>query len=86
MKPIRLSIHARGYTKKRGFTAAEVHEAISSAPWLPCEYGANRLECSKEFAYGREWNGRPYGFKRVRPIFVEEDVEIVVVTVYTYYY
>ena len=95
MKPIRLSVHALSYTEKRGFTTAEVEDAISSTSWLPCEYGANRLECSKEFPYGGDWNGKLYASKRVRPIqagkalrpaFVDEDLEIVVVTVYTYYY
>jgi len=30
------------------------------------------------------WNGVRYGTKQVRPIFVEESDEIVVVTVYVY--
>ncbi len=30
--------------------------------------------------------GKFYHTKRVRPIFVEEELEIVVVTVYTYFY
>ena len=32
------------------------------------------------------WNGVFYATKRVRPIFVEEVAEIVVVTVYTYFF
>jgi hypothetical protein len=39
----------------------------------------------KAFAFSREWNERVYATKEVRPIFVEEADEIVVVTVYTYY-
>jgi hypothetical protein len=68
---------------KRGFTAAEVEEAIQTAPWIPAELG--RLECRKDFPFGREWNGVVYAMKRVRPIFVEEAGELIVVTVYTYY-
>ena len=30
------------------------------------------------------WNGKSYATKQVRPIFVEESIEIVVVTVYVY--
>ena len=45
-----------------------------------------RQETSKEFAYGRDWNGTVYATKRVRPVFVEESTEIVVITVYTYFY
>jgi hypothetical protein len=35
------------------------------------------------FPYDKEWNGKVYVTKRVRPVFVEEAAEIVVVTVYT---
>jgi hypothetical protein len=38
------------------------------------------------FPFGKEWNGKVYNTKQVRPIFVEEADEIVVVTVYTYYF
>jgi hypothetical protein len=81
MKPIRLSAHARGYFRTRGFTAAEVEAAIQTSPWQPAELG--RLECRKDFPYGRDWNGKLYATKQVRPIFVDEAAEIVVVTVYT---
>lgn len=69
---------------RRGFTIAEVEEAIRTAPWRPAELG--RLECRKDFPYGKEWNGHVYTTKQVRPIFIEEEHEIVVVTVYTYYF
>jgi hypothetical protein len=84
MKPIRLSAHARSYLRTRGFTAAEVEEAIRTSPWQPAELG--RLECRKDFPYGRDWNGKLYATKQVRPVFVDEAAEIVVVTVYTYYF
>jgi hypothetical protein len=70
--------------RRRGFTVAEVEEVIRTAAWQPAELG--RLECRKDFAYGKEWNGKLYTTKQVRPIFVEEASEIVVVTVYTYYF
>ena len=69
---------------RRGFTVVEVEEAIRTMPWQPTEF--ERLECRKDFAYDKEWNGKLYTTKQVRPIFVEEASEIVVVTVYTYYF
>ena len=84
MKPVRLSAHALSYTTRRGFTAAEVEDAIRTSPWQPAELA--RLECSKDFAFAAFWNGKFYAAKRVRPVFVEERDEIVVVTVYTYYF
>jgi hypothetical protein len=84
MKPIRLSNHARRYIPKRGFSVAEVKQAIRAGLWRPAELG--RLECDRDFPFGRDWNGKVYGTKRVRPVFVDETTEIVVVTVYTYYF
>jgi hypothetical protein len=84
MKPIRLSGHAQENMRYRGAIEPEVIEAIQTASWSPAERG--RLECRKNFAYGQEWNGKVYAIKQVRPIFVEESEEIVVVTVYVYYF
>lgn len=84
VKPIRLSGHALSYMDRRGFGLEEVEEAIRTAPWTPAELG--RLECHKDFAFGRAWNGVVYATKRVRPIFVEESEDLVVVTAYTYYF
>ena len=83
MKPIRLSAHALSCTRSRGFTVAEVEDTVRSGHWEPAELG--RMECRKKFPFGQEWNGKVYAGKEVRPIFVEEADEIVVVTVYTYY-
>jgi len=84
MKPIRLSAHAQSYTWKRGFDEAEVKQAIQNSPWQPAEL--DRFECRMNFTFEQEWNGKVYQTKQVRPIFVEETDEILVVTVYTYYF
>ena len=84
MKPIRLSGHARERIDSRGATQEEVIETIRTAPRERAQGG--RLECHKDFSFGREWNGKVYGTKRVRPIFVEEPNEILVVTVYVCYF
>lgn len=80
MKPIRFSAHADENMHYRGATEQEVKEAIRTASWESAKRG--RLECKKDFAYRKDWNGKYYDTKRVRPIFVEEPGEIVVVTVY----
>jgi hypothetical protein len=84
MKPVRLSGHALSYSLQRGFTIEQVEMAIRGARWEPAEQG--RFECRKDFPFGQEWNGKVYSFKQLRPIFVVEENEIVVVTVYVYYY
>jgi len=83
-KPVRLYAHARSYRNRRDFTAPEVKEAIRTAPSIPAERG--KLNCRKNFEFEKTWNGTWYNTKQVRPVFVEESDEIVVVTVYTYYF
>jgi len=84
LKPVRLSGHARDQLGPRGVTEAEVVKAIRDEAWSPADLG--RLECRKNFQFGQEWNGTVYAVKQVRPIFVDEANEIVVVTVYAYYF
>ena len=83
-KPIRLTGHAHGQLAFRGATEADVLAAIRTSPWQPAELG--RLECRKDFPFHAEWNRRWHATRQVRPIFVEEREEIVVVTVYVYYF
>jgi hypothetical protein len=84
MKPIRLSIHAREQLLYKGVSEEEIIETIRTSQWKSAELG--RLECKKDFSYGKEWNKIYYNKKQVRPIFVEEENEIVVITVYTYFF
>ena len=83
-KPIAFSGHASQQLQFRGTTETEVADAIRTAPWHSAENG--RLECRKDFLFDAIWNGRHYATKQVRPVFVEETNEIVVVTVYVYYF
>ncbi len=68
----------------RGASEEEVGDAIRGADWQQAAEG--RLECHKDFIFAATWNRKYYATKRVRPIFVEEANEIVVVTVYVYYF
>jgi hypothetical protein len=84
MKPIRLTAHAKSYFSRRGFSIEEVEEAIRTSSWEPAEL--HRLQCRCEFAFNSVWNDKLYRTKQVRPVLVEEENEIVVITVYTFYY
>ena len=59
-------------------------ETIRTSEWEAAELG--RLQCARDFPYGRVWNGKFYNTTQVKPIFVDEVGEIVVVTVYSYYF
>jgi hypothetical protein len=69
---------------RRGFTVAEAEIAVREGKWEPADRG--RLSAFVDIPFNSLWNGRYYTTKRVRPIFVEEPAEIVVITVYTYYF
>ncbi len=84
MKPIRTSGHARDNMLFRGASEEEVVEAIRTENWEAAEKG--RQQCRRNYVYNCEWHGKIYATKQVRPIFVEEVEEIVVVTVYVYYF
>ncbi len=83
-KLIRLSEHAKDQLIFRGAGETEIIEAIRTSKWSPTEL--NRLECRKDFAFNALWNGKSYKTKQVRPVFAEEENEIVVITVYVYYF
>jgi hypothetical protein len=83
-KAIRLSGHASQQLQFRGASEEEIVEAIQVGTWIPAEHG--RIQCRKDFPCNGPWNGKQYATKQVRPIFAEEPDEIVVVTVYVYYF
>jgi hypothetical protein len=84
MKPIRFSTHAKGRLTIRGVSEEEVIQAILTSDWHPAELG--KLECRKTYIYSNFWHGKFYKYKQVRPIFIEEEEEIVVITVYSYFF
>jgi len=83
-KTIRLSQHAKEQCVYRGTNENEISQAIRTSPWEKAEL--NRLECRKDFVFEREWNRKYFKTKQVRPIFVEKEDEVFVVTVYVYYF
>ena len=83
-KPIRLSQHAKEQANYRGCSEAEIRKTIQTSKWEKAELG--RLQCWIDFPFNKIWNNKEYKTKRVKPIFMEEKDEIVVVTVYVYYF
>ena len=84
MKPIRMSDHARRRCAFRGTTPGEVVEAVRRGAREGAKKG--RLLCRLNFPYNRNWRGRRYRVKQVAPVIVESMREIVVITVYTFFF
>lgn len=84
MKRIRLTRHAREQCEARGASEAEVLEAVEKGTREPAKLG--RTLCGYNFQFGRSWQGHQYAVKQVAPVIKEEADEIVVITVYTFYF
>jgi len=84
MKPIRLTAHAHEQAIERGTSVAEVREAVVKGSREPAKRG--RELCRYNFSYGQTWQGKRYPIKQVAPVIKEEANEIVVITVYTFYF
>jgi hypothetical protein len=84
MKPIRLTKHAREQADERGASEAEVIEAVTNGSREPTKHG--RKLCRYNFKFGKHWQGKHYPIKQVAPVIKEEPNEIVVITVYTFFF
>ena len=84
MKPIRLSKHAEEQATERGATSREVEEAVRKGSREPAIRG--REICRYNFAFNHKWQGKYYAIKQVAPVIKEEANEVIVITVYTFYF
>ena len=84
MKPIRLTGHATEQCVDRGTSEAEVREAIEQGVAEPAKRGC--LMYRLNLSYRTHWQGQFYAIKQVAPIVTETENEIIVVTVYTFYF
>jgi len=84
MKPIRLTRHALEQCAERGATEAEVCYTVEHGSREPAKH--ERLLCRYNFSYDGLWQGQHYAIKQVAPVIKEEPDEIVVVTVYTFFF
>jgi hypothetical protein len=84
VKPIRLSKHAQGQAAERGATEAEVKEAVYKGSREAATRG--REICRYNFVFKRKWQRKYYPIKQVAPVIKEEEDEIIVITVYTFYF
>ena len=82
-KPIVITDHARVRMKERGALEENVLAAVRFGEREPARDG--RILCRLTLEFNQEWDGKYYGAQQVAPIVVEDEDEIVVVTVLTFY-
>jgi hypothetical protein len=84
MKPIRLTHHAKMQAIERGATEEEIQLAILQGSREPVQKG--RMLCRYNTNYANYWGEKYYQVKQVAPVIKEESEEIVLITVYTFYF
>lgn len=84
MKKIRLSRHAQLRCSFRGTNEQEVRTAVRRGVREPVKKG--RWMCRFNLQYNQIWRGKRYAMKQVVPVIAERADEIVVVTVYTFFF
>ena len=84
MKSVRLTRHAREQCVERGASESEVLEAVASGIREQARHG--KWFYRHNFEYRELWQGRFYAVKQVAPVVAEGENEMVVVTVYTFYF
>lgn len=84
MKAIRLTKHAQEQCATRGATEAGVRQAVEQGRRESAKMGRELYRYN--FPFRQTWQGRFYAIKQVAPVVKEEASEIVVVTVYTFYF
>jgi hypothetical protein len=83
-KPIRLTRHALEQCRERGATEEEVVSAIRFGNREPAKN--SRWLYRRNFPFGAIWHGKCYAIKQVAPVVADEPEELVVITVYAFYY
>ena len=84
MKPIRLTNHVHAQAIERGTYEAEIIDAILTGNRQAAKNGRYKYQAT--FQYNNDWQGKFYSLKKVVPIVAENDTELVVITVYTFYF
>lgn len=84
MKPVRVTVHARLQCKERGASQAEVEQSIREGTREPAKHG--RTLCRFNFPFDSRWQDTAYAVKQVAPVIKEDADEVVVITVYVFYF
>jgi hypothetical protein len=84
VKPIRLTNHAQEQAIERGTNEVEIVDTIITGNRQTAKNGRYKYQAT--FQYNKDWQGKLYSLKKVVPIVAETDTELVVITVYTFYF
>lgn len=81
--PVIIIDHARRRMPERGVSEDEIREVLARGQ--PAEARGGRQALELIFPYNSYWRRRFHEQKKVKVVYVEEDNDQVVITVYAYY-
>jgi len=82
--PIKISLHAKEQMLERGASEEEVKIAVQKGEKQEAKKG--RIIYKKNFQFNGHWREREYKIKQVSPVVAIDGDEIIVVTVYVFYF
>ncbi|MCD6118188.1 DUF4258 domain-containing protein [bacterium] len=82
--PIKISLHAKEQMLERGASEEEVKIAVQKGEKQEAKKG--RIIYKKNFQFNNHWRGREYKIKQVSPVVAIEGDDIIVITVYVFYF
>ena len=84
IKPIRFTKNAQEQCSQRGTNEVETIQAIRTGTRRTIQSGRYRYQFT--FQYNANWQDNFFAIKQVIPIVAETDSELIVMTVYTFYF
>jgi len=75
--------HALKRAIERGASEEEIKQVLLNGTTVPIQEGRKAKEMV--FDFNRNWQGKYYLQKKVKVVYIEENDEIVAITVYVYY-
>ena len=83
-KKIVFSNHAKIKMIDRGASESEVIKAVEAGSSEPARKG--RLMFRRNLTFDDIWRGKHYLVKQIAPVVAEENDELIIITVYVYYF
>jgi hypothetical protein len=81
---IKIHVHAKERMEERGINESEIIETIENGESFPVKFGRNGFR--RNFIFNGLWRGKSYNIKQVEVITVNENDDIIVITVIAKYF
>lgn len=84
MKDIKIHPHAKKRMQERGASEDEIIKTVETGENFPAKFG--RIGYRRNFVFDGKWRGKIYGTKQIEVFTVEEEGDLIIVTVMVKYF